>query len=121
MLEDAVHDHLAAALPHTHEGRTMVISRKTVVSDFEQYEHIATLKKLIDDDDTACYARRSEPITRSSPTSPSGSRQRWEPRSCTPLSPATGRIDNGDTERSWTKPISVADRAAATASGWFTE
>jgi hypothetical protein len=52
MLEDAVHDHLAAVLPHTRAGRTMVISRKTVVSDFEQYEHLATLKKLIDDDET---------------------------------------------------------------------
>lgn len=52
MLEDAVHGHLAAALPRTRDGRTVVVSRKTVVSDFEQYEHLATLKRLIDGDRT---------------------------------------------------------------------
>ncbi len=52
MLEDAVHDHLSVALPRRRDGRTVVVSRKTVVSDFEQYEHLATLKRLIDEDVT---------------------------------------------------------------------
>lgn len=51
-LEDSVHDHLVAALPPTLNGRAVLTSRKTVVSDFEQYAHLATLKKLIDDDRT---------------------------------------------------------------------
>src|SRR5215217_4426455 len=52
ILEDAVHDHLVAALPTSRSGRTVVVSRKTVVSDFEQYRHLATLKRLIDADRT---------------------------------------------------------------------
>jgi hypothetical protein len=52
MLEDAIHDHLLAALPSTRSGRTVVVSRKTVVSDFEQFQHLATLKRLIDADQT---------------------------------------------------------------------
>lgn len=52
LLEDMVHDHLAEALPNTHAGRIVVVSRKTAVSDFEQYAHLATLKRLIDDDQT---------------------------------------------------------------------
>jgi hypothetical protein len=52
MLEDAVHSHLAAALPRSRSGRTVVVSRKTVVSDFEQYQHLATLKRLIEEDRT---------------------------------------------------------------------
>lgn len=52
MLEDAVHDHLADALPAQRDGRAVVVSRKTVVSDFEQYAHLATLKQLIDADAT---------------------------------------------------------------------
>jgi hypothetical protein len=52
MLEDAVHDHLASALPPVRCGRAVVVSRKTVVSDFEQYAHLATLKRLIDEDAT---------------------------------------------------------------------
>lgn len=52
MLEDAVHDHLASGLPATLNGQAVLTSRKTVISDFEQYEHLATLKRLIDDDGT---------------------------------------------------------------------
>ncbi len=51
-LEDAVHAHLASILPSTLNGRSVLTSRKTVVSDFEQYAHLATLKRLIDDDRT---------------------------------------------------------------------
>lgn len=52
MLEQAVHDHLLAALPSSRSGRSVVLSRRTVVSDFEQYAHLATLQKLIDEDST---------------------------------------------------------------------
>jgi hypothetical protein len=52
LLEDAVHDHLTSALPRARRGRAIVVSRKTVVSDFRQYAHLATLKRLIDDDET---------------------------------------------------------------------
>jgi hypothetical protein len=51
-LEDAVHDHLAASMPATFNGRQVLVSRRTVISDFEQYEHLATLKRLIDADET---------------------------------------------------------------------
>jgi hypothetical protein len=52
MLEAAVHDHLAAALPSSRGARSVVLSRRTVISDFEQYEHLATLKRLIESDET---------------------------------------------------------------------
>jgi hypothetical protein len=52
MLEEAMHDHLVAALPSTRAGRAIVVSRKTIISDFEQYQHLATLKRLIDGDRT---------------------------------------------------------------------
>ncbi len=52
LLEDAVHDHLRTALPATVNGRGVIVSRKTVVSDFEQYRHLADLKRLIDEDAT---------------------------------------------------------------------
>jgi hypothetical protein len=52
MLEEAMHDHLVAALPSTRGGRAIVVSRKTIISDFEQYQHLATLKRLIDGDRT---------------------------------------------------------------------
>lgn len=52
MLEEAVHDHLVAALPGSRGGRSVVVSRRTVVSDFEQYKHLATLQRLIDADAT---------------------------------------------------------------------
>jgi hypothetical protein len=52
MLEDAVHDHLAAAMPVMLNGQTVLTSRRTVISDFEQYAHLATLKRLIDADST---------------------------------------------------------------------
>lgn len=51
-LEQVVHDHLLNALPRTQRGRAVVVSRKTVVSDFDQYAHLATLKRLIDADAT---------------------------------------------------------------------
>ncbi len=51
-LEQAVHDHLSSAMPSTLNGRAVTVSRKTVVSDFEQYEHLAQLQHLIDIDDT---------------------------------------------------------------------
>lgn len=52
MLEDAIHNHLVATLPKARSGRAVTVSRKTVVSDFEQYQHLATLKRLIDSDET---------------------------------------------------------------------
>ncbi len=52
LLEDAIHDHLRSVLPSTWNGLRVTTSRKTVVSDFEQYTHLAALKKLIDDDET---------------------------------------------------------------------
>jgi len=52
MLEEGVHDHLAAALPSVFNGRSVVTRRGTLVSDFEQYRHLATLKRLIDEDMT---------------------------------------------------------------------
>jgi len=52
MLEEAVHEHLVAALPASRSGRSVIVSRRTVVSDFEQYAHLATLKRLIDADGT---------------------------------------------------------------------
>lgn len=52
LLEQAVHDHLIAALPTSRGSRSVVASRRTVVSDFEQYAHLATLQQLIDDDTT---------------------------------------------------------------------
>lgn len=52
LLEEAVHDHLEASLPSRFNGRRVTVSRRTVVSDFEQYEHLATLQGLIDDDET---------------------------------------------------------------------
>lgn len=51
-LEQAVHNHLAATLPETRGRRTVVVARGTLVSDFEQYAHLATLKALIDQDAT---------------------------------------------------------------------
>lgn len=50
ILEDAVHDHLAATLPPTMNGRSVLTSRKTVISDFDQYVHLASLRELIDAD-----------------------------------------------------------------------
>jgi NgoMIV restriction enzyme len=52
MLEEGVHDHLAAALPSVFNGRNVVTRRGTLVSDFEQYAHLAQLKRLIDGDQT---------------------------------------------------------------------
>jgi hypothetical protein len=52
MLEVAVQNHLVSALPTTHGGSPVVVSRKTVISDFDQYEHLAALKRLIDQDVT---------------------------------------------------------------------
>ena len=52
LLEDAVHDHLQSALPSGRAGRTVTVSRKTIISDFEQYTHLATLSRLIDRDQT---------------------------------------------------------------------
>lgn len=49
-LEAAVHDHLEAELPRHFHGRVISVSRKTIVSDFEQYEHLAALRALIDSD-----------------------------------------------------------------------
>ncbi|MBI4897604.1 MAG: restriction endonuclease [Actinobacteria bacterium] len=51
-LEDAIQEHLIRSLPPTQSGRSVVVSRKTVISDFEQYRHLATVKKLIDADET---------------------------------------------------------------------
>lgn len=51
-LEQAVSDHLASALPKTRGGRSVVVSRGMIVSAFDQYRHLATLKKLIDEDET---------------------------------------------------------------------
>lgn len=51
-LEQAVSDHLTAALPGSRGGRSVVVSRGTIVSDFDQYRHLATLKTLIDKDKT---------------------------------------------------------------------
>ena len=51
-LEEEVRDHLASALPGTINGRKVTVSRRTVVSDFEQYGHLATLQALIDADPT---------------------------------------------------------------------
>jgi len=52
MLEDAVQRHLASALPATSGSRKVVVSRRTVVSDFRQYAHLADLKRLIEEDET---------------------------------------------------------------------
>ena len=52
LLEDAIHDHLADVMPRSRAGRRVVVSRRTIVSDFEQYAHLATLKRLIDADAT---------------------------------------------------------------------
>lgn len=52
-LEEAVYRYLLSALPPQLNGRSVVVSRKTVISDFIQYEHLATLKRLIDSDKTA--------------------------------------------------------------------
>lgn len=52
MLEVAVHDHLASELPGSRSGRSVVVSRRTVVSDFRQYAHLATLRRLIENDGT---------------------------------------------------------------------
>lgn len=52
MLEDAVQNHLASALPATKSGRKVVVSRRTLVSDFRQYAHLADLKRLIEKDET---------------------------------------------------------------------
>jgi len=52
-LEEAVYAYLLSALPPRLNGRPIVVSRKTVISDFVQYEHLATLKRLIDADTTA--------------------------------------------------------------------
>jgi hypothetical protein len=52
-LEDGVAEHLASALPKALQGREVDVSRKTLISDFEQYRHLATLQRLIDDDATA--------------------------------------------------------------------
>ncbi|MDQ5807043.1 MAG: restriction endonuclease [Actinomycetota bacterium] len=52
LLEEAVHDHLRSALPFALNGRSVGVSRRTVISDFEQYEHLAALKHLIDQDAT---------------------------------------------------------------------
>jgi NgoMIV restriction enzyme len=50
LLEDAIHDHLSSELPPLRDGRNVIVSRKKVVSDFEQYEHLAALQRLIDAD-----------------------------------------------------------------------
>ena len=52
-LEEAVYQYLLGALPPRLNGRGIVVSRKTGISDFIQYEHLATLKRIIDADQTA--------------------------------------------------------------------
>lgn len=51
-LEEAIHQHLRGALPNAITGRAVTVSRKTKISDFAQYTHLATLQKLIDQDPT---------------------------------------------------------------------
>lgn len=52
LLEQAVHDHLRAALPGETRGRTVEVSHRRAVSDFEQYGHLGDLKRFIRGDDT---------------------------------------------------------------------
>ena len=52
-LEEGVADYLAESLPGELQGRRVAVSRNKLISDFEQYEHLATLDKLIAEDPTA--------------------------------------------------------------------
>ncbi len=51
-LEDAVRDHLADALPSSWGTRSVAVIKGSVISDFDQYAHLATLKRLVEEDKT---------------------------------------------------------------------
>jgi hypothetical protein len=46
-LEQAVCDHLAAALPARHPGRGWQVSRGTVITKFDQYAHLSEVHALV--------------------------------------------------------------------------
>ena len=52
-LEDGVATYLDKSLPKVLQGRKVEVSRNTLISDFEQYRHLAALDKLIAQDPTA--------------------------------------------------------------------
>jgi hypothetical protein len=52
LLEEAVKDELATSLPRLNRHRNWIVERRRVVSDFDQYTHLARLQALIDEDKT---------------------------------------------------------------------
>ena len=51
-LEAAVEDHLADTLPPALGGYPLTVARRPLVTDFDQYRHLADLKRLIEEDET---------------------------------------------------------------------
>jgi hypothetical protein len=49
-LEEAVLGHLTQNLPASFQEATVTVSRNRLVSDFDQYKHLATLRALIESD-----------------------------------------------------------------------
>jgi hypothetical protein len=46
-LEQAVHDHLATALPHLEPDRWWVVARGAVITQFDQYAHLSEVDRLV--------------------------------------------------------------------------
>ncbi len=46
-LERAVRDHLADALPRLHPDRQWVVARGTIITQFDQFEHLSQLDQLV--------------------------------------------------------------------------
>lgn len=51
-LEEEVETHLSEALPGPIGGAPVLVSRGTPITEFSQYEHLATLEQLIEEDET---------------------------------------------------------------------
>jgi hypothetical protein len=52
LLEEAVYDHLVNSLPGKLHGCSVGVAHGRVVSDYDQYAHLAALQQLIDADET---------------------------------------------------------------------
>ncbi len=55
-LEEGVRDHLAVELPARDPARVWKVERRRLISDFEQYRHLARLDRLIREDATGTLA-----------------------------------------------------------------
>ena len=84
----------------------MVVSRKTVVSDFEQYQHLATLKRLIDADRTGTLRASIGTDYQVKPDVTVGLDSGSGRRFFTPRCRASGRFDRIERRTFDTKPWS---------------